>query len=435
MIYRCSTLLLAVVVAVGCGSNDQVEERIRPSAVYDAYLFDLETANLLDAALSQRWQARGEAVLATELAPGLPFEGVSYFAAERPEAVAYRLSLRRGAQLHIDVESALDGRLFLDLFRLPADTTLPLVRVLGSDSTFTHTLEIRRDDTYIVRLQPELLASGQVTARLWTGPSLAFPVADHDSGDILSFFGADRDGGRRRHHGVDVFAPRGTPVVAVANGPITRVQDTRLGGKVVWQRDSRRGLAIYYAHLDSQSVRPRQQVRIGDTLGTVGNTGNARTTPPHLHFGIYQRGPHDPLPFIDTAAPEPRAARIDPDDLGIWHRTTASQTSVRTAPGRRAEVLASLPARSAVRSLGGTTGWLHVQLPDGREGFVLRRSVQPATPSFRLGSGASAVLRTPQSSGIVIGEAMPDRRALGFFGAYALVEASEGVLGWVQADT
>ncbi|MEM1094811.1 MAG: M23 family metallopeptidase [Bacteroidota bacterium] len=434
MIYRLFSLLIGIILLASCGVKDDGEARIRPSAPYDAYLFDLETAHLLDAALSRQWQARGEAVLTTDAAPSLPFEGVSYFAAERPTAVAYRLTLRRGEQLHIDVAPTLDGRLFLDLFRIPADTTLPLVRVLGSDSTFTHTLDIRRDDTYIVRLQPEVLASGQVRARLWTGPSLAFPVADHDSGDILSFFGAARDGGRRRHHGVDVFAPRGTPVVAVANGPITRVEDTNLGGKVVWQRDARRGLAIYYAHLDSQSVRPRQQVRIGDTLGTVGNTGNARTTPPHLHFGIYQRGPHDPLPFIDTDAPQPRPARVDAADLGIWHRTTASQTAVRAAPGRRAEVLASLPARTAVRSLGGTTGWLHIQLPDGRDGFVLRRSVQRAVPSFQIAQATSLVLRTPEASALSIGEVTPDTQALGFFDGYALVEASNGALGWVRRD-
>jgi len=431
---RFFSLLLTAVLVTGCHAPGDAVERTRPTAAYAAYLFDLETANLLDTAMSQQWQAEGQAVLATELAPSLPFEGVSYFAAERPAAVAYRLTLRRGEQLHLDVAPALDGRLFLDVFRVPADTTLPLIRVLGADSTFTHTLEIRRDDTYIVRLQPELLASGQVTARLWTGPSLAFPVTDHDSGDIHSFFGAARDGGRRRHHGVDVFAPRGTPVVAVANGPITRVEDTNLGGKVVWQRDSRRGLAIYYAHLDSQLVRPRQQVRIGDTLGTVGNTGNARTTPPHLHFGIYQRGPHDPLPFIDTRAPEPRPARVDADDLGIWHRTTAAQTAIRTAPGRRAEVIASLSARSVVRSLGGTTGWLHVQLPDGRDGFVLRRSVQRATPSFRIAPNASPVLRRPLPSARSIGEPAPSAQALGFFGDFALVETTDGVLGWVQPD-
>lgn len=61
---------------------------------------------------------------------------------------------------------------------------------------------------------------------------------------------------------------------------------TPRGGKVVWMRDEARGMSLYYAHLDSQHVAAGAYVRPGDTLGFVGKTGNARTTPPHLHFGI-----------------------------------------------------------------------------------------------------------------------------------------------------
>ena len=75
-----------------------------------------------------------------------------------------------------------------------------------------------------------------------------------------------------------------------------------LGLSYVWLYDARRGQALYYAHLDSQIVQAGVQVDVGDTLGLVGNTGNARSTSPHLHFGIYRHGEGalDPLPFIDT---------------------------------------------------------------------------------------------------------------------------------------
>ncbi len=94
------------------------------------------------------------------------------------------------------------------------------------------------------------------------------------------------DGGNRNHEGVDIFAAKGTPVVAVANGFVTRTGNQGLGGKQVWLRDSSSGNAYYYAHLDSILTESGKQVRINDTLGFVGNTGNAAGGSPHLHFGI-----------------------------------------------------------------------------------------------------------------------------------------------------
>jgi murein DD-endopeptidase MepM/ murein hydrolase activator NlpD len=61
------------------------------------------------------------------------------------------------------------------------------------------------------------------------------------------------------------------------------------------------GMRLYYAHLDTQLVVPGQFVRAGEPIGTVGNTGNAITTPPHLHFGVYWRqrgGARDPSAFL-----------------------------------------------------------------------------------------------------------------------------------------
>src|SRR5690606_27632559 len=134
---------------------------------------------------------------------------------------------------------------------------------------------------------------------IYTQPSLGFPVAGKGNANIQSLWGADRDRGARRHEGVDIFAARGTAVIAVTDGIIVRSGAYGLGGEQVWLRDRLFGISIYYAHLDSIHVYPRQRVEKGDTLGFVGNTGNARTTSPHLHFGIYSRyGAVDPLPYI-----------------------------------------------------------------------------------------------------------------------------------------
>lgn len=112
------------------------------------------------------------------------------------------------------------------------------------------------------------------------------PVAGVRGRDIASTWGAARSGGRK-HRGADIFAPKGTPVVAATDGVVVRIGLDRLGGNVVYLLGE--GLTIqYYAHLDSwePSLSEGQHVKQGAVLGTVGNTGNAATTPPHLHFGV-----------------------------------------------------------------------------------------------------------------------------------------------------
>lgn len=130
---------------------------------------------------------------------------------------------------------------------------------------------------------------------------LAFPVAGKKS-NIGSFWGASRDGGRRKHQGIDIFARKGTPVVAISDGVIIESGNTPIGGKVLWLKSSSHGWTAYYAHLDKKAVKEGQYVRKGQVLGTVGNTGNARYTPAHLHFGIYKdSGPINPLPYVKNA--------------------------------------------------------------------------------------------------------------------------------------
>lgn len=119
--------------------------------------------------------------------------------------------------------------------------------------------------------------------------SLPMPVRGVAPRALRDTFGAPRPGDRR-HEGIDIFAARGTPVVATTHGIVTRIGENRLGGTVVWVLGPG-GDRHYYAHLDSvANIRAGQRVTVGDVLGSVGNTGNARGTPPHLHYGIYRRG-------------------------------------------------------------------------------------------------------------------------------------------------
>ena len=119
---------------------------------------------------------------------------------------------------------------------------------------------------------------------------LLVPVEGVTPDDLDDTFTARRSGGRT-HRAIDVMAPRGTPVLAVADGEVTRVATNRLGGRVLYLRAADGSHDFYYAHLDTYApgLAQGQTVRQGDVLGTVGNTGNARSTPPHLHFQVLRR--------------------------------------------------------------------------------------------------------------------------------------------------
>lgn len=118
---------------------------------------------------------------------------------------------------------------------------------------------------------------------------LRIPVTHPSAPRIVNTWAAPRPGGRQ-HEGVDIFAPRDTPVVSTTRGLVTRVGTNRLGGQVIWVLGP--GLeSHYYAHLERfADVRPGDIVNVGEVLGYVGRTGNARGTPFHLHYGIYRFG-------------------------------------------------------------------------------------------------------------------------------------------------
>jgi murein DD-endopeptidase MepM/ murein hydrolase activator NlpD len=111
------------------------------------------------------------------------------------------------------------------------------------------------------------------------------PVAGISAQDLADTFGADRSGGRS-HRGIDIFADTGTAAVAVRGGTVVKAGDSGgLGGLRVWVKDDQ-GYFHYYAHLSSIDVKDGQRVDAGQRLGGVGQTGNAQSTPPHLHYSV-----------------------------------------------------------------------------------------------------------------------------------------------------
>ncbi len=112
------------------------------------------------------------------------------------------------------------------------------------------------------------------------------PVKGAGKFDFSNSFGAPRHGGRR-HAGNDIFAKRGTPVVASVAGTLRVVRGSLTG--LGYEIDGDDGVRYYGAHMDSLRAR-EGRVNQGDVVGTVGTTGNAMGTPPHLHFEVKPGG-------------------------------------------------------------------------------------------------------------------------------------------------
>lgn len=364
------SVLAILVLGTGCSEQlEEMRERYRPVSLRDAYIHGMEQSGIDNSIMGQRWLSEGESVLQIPVAPTLPYVEEGRLVATDIMALGYRIDLTRGQQIVVEAGSSDGFSVFADLYEPMGEQGLPDRRLSSADSTGRLVWDVRRTKSYLLRIQPEILAEGEYQVTIRTNASLVFPVAGHSTASVQSRFGVERDGGRRSHHGIDIFARRGTPVVAVRSGRVTRVQNTGLGGKQVWMRDDM-GHNFYYAHLDSQLVRQGIQVQPGDTLGLVGNTGNARTTPPHLHFGIYQSGPQDPWPFVFQPTTSPSRLAVDPDHFGSWRVTSSVQVGLRDVPSRRAPATVELREATRLHVIGGSASWYHVRLEDGRSGYL-----------------------------------------------------------------
>ena len=436
-----TSVLLALVV--GCGPGDTPLERVvRSESAHERYARSLREADLDGTALGRDWLVAAGASLAAAAPIALPFREAGYFAETEARAVAYRVKARRGQRIvaQVQVEGSPTARLFVDLFEPARDSAAGPVRLASADSGASGvTHEAERDGEYLLRLQPELLRGARYLLTVRVEGSLAFPVQGRDGRAVQSLFGAVRDAGRREHHGVDIFARRGTPVLAAGSG-IASVGTNQLGGKVVWVRDALLRRSLYYAHLDSQLVVTGQLVRVGDTLGLVGNTGNARTTPSHLHFGIYVRGegPVDPSPFITRPSGDPPRVAADTSVLGGWRRVEArGGLALRRAPSDRDSSIRTLPRRTVVRVDGAAGRYFRVRLPDGATGYLAASGTAAPTPVERLRRPVLALVRAEPT---VAAAAIDSVRAgaaiavLGRFDRFLLVRTPSGRTGWLETD-
>jgi murein DD-endopeptidase MepM/ murein hydrolase activator NlpD len=312
----------------------------------------------------------------------LPFQERRLFDPAVPDAAYYLIEGLKGQAVTVDIATGSDAGYFADLFGLDSEfypegnpddewskrtfekvaaaretDSSGVVEAEGSEvlvGSSRLVFEPRKHRFYLLRIQPRLLEGGEFLVTFNSDPLLSWPLEEYDLADVQSFFGAPRDGGSRVHHGIDIFAPRGTPVIAVDDTRVYRIQIRDRGGNTVFLRDEKRGLIYYYAHLDewAEDIEVNMHVPAGKELGTVGNTGNAVWSPPHLHFGIYRsswRGVLDPWYFfidVENLPEERRAIPLPGEErkqiVGslvtedtVFYRTYASRSLFVPSPAVR----------------------------------------------------------------------------------------------------
>jgi peptidoglycan LD-endopeptidase LytH len=192
-----------------------------------------------------------------------------------------------------------------------------------------------------------------------------FPVEAHQLNSVISRFGDSRDGGRRSHLGIDIAAPRGTPVLAVSDGRVERVSVEKLGGRVVWVRENGSSLRHYFAHLETIEVSRGERVKAGQVIGTVGTTGNAAGSQPHLHYAV-----RDGADVLDPASLFRNGATTDSKKANARvMRTRLAGAALKKAPN--GATIAVLPANQPVTVQSESGRFYRVRYA-GKTGYIAR---------------------------------------------------------------
>lgn len=418
----------------GCHGINPLSNAVFKAAPYIKYIRSLEQAKLDKTAMAQQWTMAGENALYDSVIVTLPFSESGYFIASEPAARSYRFDVRKGQVLTVmgTLITKNNATAFLDLFRWHENEWTSETH---GDSTIALIYEFDRDEKCLVRLQPELLVTAYYTISISLTPVLINPVAGATNKSIRSFYGDSRDGGKRKHEGVDIFAKKGTPVVAPTSGYVTRVGTGKLGGKVVWMQDHKRGHSYYFAHLDEQFVKVGTKVSKGDTLGTVGNTGNARYTPSHLHFGIYQRRSLDPVHFIRTLEatenPEPWDTTLQQYDYKVITKSAA----LRNSPSNKATTVSPLEKDNYIQVIAQSAAWFRVRLPNQQQGFIEKNKIAPIQKGKRMRLINPTVMLSeiyPLQIPLEHLDVPISVEILATFDKFKFVRTRDGVFGWLM---
>ena len=425
-------IILISIAIISCKSG--TFNLFKAASPHEQYRRKLESAGLDKTAMGSAWISAASASMQQALNITVPYRETGYFDADKIPAAAYQFSATKGQKITISLAKKPNASaLYLDLWHL-ADVNNP--KRIASADTLNNPIQYEIGDTgnYLIRLQPELLQSLEYTLTITSGPSLAFPTQSK-SKNIGSYWGDGRDNNARKHEGVDIFGSFRSPVLAIADGTITRVNENNLGGKVVWLRPNGKDYTLYYAHLDEQVANEGQEVKLGDTVGLMGNTGNARTTPTHLHFGIYTfGGAVNPLPFIDPITKTPSTISASLSNLNKTLRTTSKAILYQSSQLK--SMLTTLTPGTIINVNAATGTVYKAELPDGTTGFIASKElVQITKPLQKLKVKAiqQKVFDQPDSLAAMRTSLKVDQTVnlLGNFKNYQLISDDNSQIGWI----
>ncbi|MDT0643149.1 M23 family metallopeptidase [Zunongwangia sp. F363] len=368
--------ILVVLAIAGCSQLNKASDYITNPSAKAVYKRDFNVSDTLFGL----WENQVQLALNDSVQVEAPYIEKGLFLPRTFPIYSYEVDLSPGELFNLEVKTdSLNELVFIDVYRDTGDSLSRFKKVESAAYGEKNlNFEAPSEGRYKVVLQPAIEAHSAFLLKITKTPVYLFPVASGSNSSIQSFWGDQRDGGARNHEGIDIFAKRGTPVIAATSGRITYTGEKGLGGKQVWLRDSRRRQSLYYAHLDS--IKPLSgTVKAGDTLGFVGNTGNARTTPPHLHFGIYRNfeGAINPMAYVF----QPKI--IDEEELlpsAIPHRTLtkAARANLRNKPTTsNSRVIGSSKASDTLQILGKSDDWYHVRTPQKKASFIHQSLVTP----------------------------------------------------------
>jgi hypothetical protein len=282
-------------------------------------------------------------------------------------------------------------------YGLPAGTVV-LVATIGARTAPAHKAPKRRAKSAAATGQP-LKVTPPLGLRHYV-----FPVAGQSEfGDTYGGFRSDVAG--NWHHGDDIFAALGTPVVAVASGTLNRVGWEKIGGWRLWVRDGA-GDEFYYAHLSGYAPTDLRSNRVtaGEVIGFVGNTGDAFTTSPHLHFEIHPRqllhlgydGAVDPTTYLDgwkhlghvdaprpVHPPLPEQPQIRSEARYVFRELLAARHLVTHGPSPR--------ARPHVESSTGVDGAAPARAPQASRESARAPAAKASSPDGLRTAGIAAL--------------------------------------------
>lgn len=417
--------------------DEIVPEEFLPTETHQDYINALYKLNLNQSALGIDWINASEKALTDPLEIASPYEESFFFNPSKANYIGYLISAKKGQNVEINISKTSNDsiKLFLDVYRQDEENKDTYTHIASNhESGLTLEFLANKDAKYVVRFQTEILRGGNFKINIQTSPSLAFPVVGKGNRAIGSLFGVPRDGGRRKHHGIDIFARRHTPIIAPSDGYVRFAGEKGLGGTVVWMQDETFDQTIYFAHLEDLYVSDGQNINKGDTVGTVGNSGNARTTSPHLHFGIYKNGPIDPYPFVAKTRTKLRRELADKTLIGQHVRAPKDVKFKQNGITKNASSIV-LNKHQILEVLGVAASYYRVQLPNEEIGFIDYQSI--TTLDKPLGKMHTetpiSLLNQPNTHGS-IGHEEPAGSQLSILGIsdeYQLVENTDGIQGWI----